>query len=220
MPEATPAGAERSDFYVVDAAEPEIAASKILAVVRDRIPRAFGLDPVRDVQVLCPMNRGGVGARSLNIELQKVLNPPGEVRVERFGWTYAPGDKVMQIENDYDKEVYNGDLGIVARIDLEASELTATFDGREVVYGFGELDELVLAYATTIHKAQGSEYPAVVIPVMTQHYTMLARNLLYTGVTRGKRLVVLVGQRKAIAMAVRNGGLRRRWSKLQEWLRV
>ncbi len=164
MPEATPAGTERSDFYVVDAAEPEIAAAKILAVVRDRIPKAFGLDPIRDVQVLCPMNRGGVGARSLNIELQKVLNPPGETRVERFGSTYGPGDKVMQIENDYDKEVYNGDLGIVARIDMEAGDLVATFDGREVVYGFGELDELVLAYATTIHKAQGSEYPAVVIP--------------------------------------------------------
>ncbi|WP_237481841.1 SF1B family DNA helicase RecD2 [Lichenibacterium dinghuense] len=220
MPEATPAGAERSDFYVVDAAEPETAVAKVLAIVRERIPRAFGLDPVRDVQVLCPMNRGGVGARALNAELQKVLNPPGEVRVERFGWTYGPGDKVMQVENDYDKEVYNGDLGIVTRIDAEAGELVATFDGREVTYGFGELDELVLAYATTIHKAQGSEYPAVVIPVMTQHYTMLARNLLYTGVTRGKRLVVLVGQRKAIAMAVRNGGQRRRWSKLGEWLAV
>ncbi len=218
MPEATPAGTELSDFYVVDAADPEIAATKILAVVQKRIPKAFGLDPVRDIQVLCPMNRGGVGARSLNIELQKVLNPPGEVRVERFGWTYTPGDKVMQIENDYDKEVYNGDLGIVARIDMEAGDLVATFDGREVTYAFGELDELVLAYATTIHKAQGSEYPAVVIPVMTQHYTMLARNLLYTGVTRGKKLVVLVGQRKAIAMAVRNGGQRRRWSKLGEWL--
>ena len=218
MPDVGLGRSEKTDFYVVDAAEPEVAVAKILAVVRDRIPRAFGLDPVRDVQVLCPMNRGGVGARSLNIELQKVLNPPREVRVERFGWTYAPGDKVMQIENDYDKDVYNGDLGIVARIDMEAGELVATFDAREVVYGFGELDELVLAYATTIHKAQGSEYPAVVIPVMTQHYTMLARNLLYTGVTRGKKLVVLVGQRKAIAMAVRNGGQRRRWSKLQEWL--
>ncbi len=219
MPDAGLGSAERTDFYIVDAAEPEIAAAKILAVVRDRIPRAFGLDPIRDIQVLCPMNRGGVGARSLNIELQKVLNSPGDVRVERFGWNFAPGDKVMQIENDYDKEVYNGDLGIVARIDMEAGDLVATFDGREVVYAFGELDELVLAYATTIHKAQGSEYPAVVIPVMTQHYTMLARNLLYTGVTRGKKLVVLVGQRKAIAMAVRNGGHRRRWSKLQEWLR-
>ncbi len=218
MPEADQSPATRSDFYVIEAADPEIAAAKIVAVVRDRIPKAFGLDPIRDVQVLCPMNRGGVGARSLNIELQKVLNPPGEVRVERFGSTYGPGDKVMQIENDYDKEVYNGDLGIVARIDMEAGDLVATFDGREVVYGFGELDELVLAYATTIHKAQGSEYPAVVIPVMTQHYTMLARNLLYTGVTRGKKLVVLVGQRKALAIAVRNGGQRRRWSKLREWL--
>ena len=208
MPEVTPAGSEPSDFYVVDAAEPEQAVAKVLAVVRERIPRAFGLDPVRDIQVLCPMNRGGVGARSLNVELQRVLNPPGEIRVERFGWTYGPGEKVMQVENDYDKEVYNGDLGIVARIDAEAGELVATFDGREVVYGFGELDELVLAYATTVHKAQGSEYPAVVIPVMTQQYAMLARNLLYTGVTRGKRLVVLVGQRKAIAMAVRNGGQR------------
>ena len=218
MPEVNRGAAARSDFYVIEAADPEIAAAKIVAVVRDRIPKAFGLDPIRDVQVLCPMNRGGVGARSLNIELQKVLNPPGEVRVERFGSTYGPGDKVMQIENDYDKEVYNGDLGIVARIDMEAGDLVATFDGREVVYGFGELDELVLAYATTIHKAQGSEYPAVVIPVLTQHYAMLARNLLYTGVTRGKKLVVLVGQRKALAIAVRNGGRRRRWSKLQEWL--
>ena len=218
MPEADQSAAARSDFYVVDAADPEQAVAKIITLVRDRIPRAFGLDPIRDVQVLCPMNRGGVGARSLNIELQKVLNPPGDARVERFGWTFAPGDKVMQIENDYDKEVYNGDLGIVARIDMEAGDLVASFDGREVVYGFGELDELVLAYATTIHKAQGSEYPAVVIPVMTQHYTMLARNLLYTGVTRGKKLVVLVGQRKAFAIAIRNGGTRRRWSKLREWL--
>ena len=164
------------------------------------------------------MNRGGLGARSLNIELQKVLNPPGDIRVERFGWTFCPGDKVMQVENDYDREVYNGDLGIISRINMEESELIVVFDGREVTYGFGELDELVLAYATTIHKSQGSEYPAVVIPVTTQHYPMLARNLLYTGVTRGKRLVVLVGQRKALAIAVRNHGARQRWSKLREWL--
>ena len=218
MPASDQAHGEKSDFYIVDAPDPEQALAKVLAVVRHRIPKAFGLDPIRDVQVLCPMNRGGVGARSLNIELQKVLNPPGNTKVERFGWTYAPGDKVMQVENNYDREVYNGDLGLVARLDMEAGELVATFDGREVVYGFGELDELVLAYATTIHKSQGSEYPAVVIPVMTQHYTMLARNLLYTGVTRGKKLVVLVGQRRAIAIAVKNGGRRRRWSKLREWL--
>jgi exodeoxyribonuclease V alpha subunit len=192
-----------SDFYFIDAAELEDGIARIIAVVRDRIPKAFGLNPIRDVQVLCPMNRGGLGARSLNIELQKALNPPGEARVERFGWTYGAGDKVMQVENDYDREVYNGDLGIVQRIDDEEGELVVLFDGREVSYGFGELDELVLAYATTIHKSQGSEYPAVVIPLMTQHYMMLARNLLYTGVTRGKRLVVLVGQRKALAIAVR-----------------
>ncbi len=207
-----------SDFHFINAEDPDDALQKLIAVVRDRIPVAFGLDPVRDVQVLCPMNRGGLGARSLNIELQKVLNPPGEIRVEQFGWTFCPGDKVMQVENNYDRDVYNGDLGLVRALDLEAGELTAEFDGREVKYSFGELDELVLAYATTIHKAQGSEYPAVVIPLTTQHYVMLARNLLYTGVTRGKRLVVLVGQRRALAIAVKNSGTRRRWSKLREWL--
>jgi exodeoxyribonuclease V alpha subunit len=217
MPELTK-GNVPSDFYFIDAAEPEDGVAKIVAVVRDRMPKAFGLNPIRDVQVLCPMNRGGLGARSLNIELQKALNPPGEIRVERFGWTYGPGDKVMQVENDYDREVYNGDLGIVRQVDEEEAELVVTFDGRDVRYGFGELDELVLAYATTIHKSQGSEYPAVVIPLVTQHYMMLARNLLYTGVTRGKRLVVLVGQRKALAIAVRSQGSRRRWSKLCDHL--
>jgi exodeoxyribonuclease V alpha subunit len=124
----------------------------------------------------------------------------------------------MQVANDYDREVYNGDLGVISGLDLEEGELTVRFEGREVIYGFGELDELVLAYATTIHKAQGSEYPVVVIPLTTQHYAMLARNLLYTGVTRGKRLVVLVGQRRALAIAVRSRNTRRRWSKLREWM--
>jgi exodeoxyribonuclease V alpha subunit len=164
------------------------------------------------------MNRGGVGARSLNIELQAALNPAGDRKVERFGWTFAPGDKVMQIETDYDKEVYNGDIGTVDDVDPAEGELTATFDGRILTYGFGGLDMLVPAYAATIHKSQGSEYPAVVIPILTQHYAMLQRNLLYTGVTRGKRLVVLVGQKKAVAIAVRNVSGRRRWSKLSEWL--
>jgi len=164
------------------------------------------------------MNRGGVGGRSLNIELQAALNPAGERKVERFGWTFAPGDKVMQIENGYDKEVYNGDIGFVADVEPQEAELTDSFDGRSVAYGFGELDALAPAYAASIHKSQGSEYPAVVIPVMTQHYAMLQRNLLYTGVTRGKRLVVLVGQKKAIAIAVRNVSGRRQWSKLSEWL--
>jgi exodeoxyribonuclease V alpha subunit len=138
--------------------------------------------------------------------------------VERFGWSYAAGDKIMQIENSYEREVYNGDLGIVRSVDAEEGVLTAEFDGREVAYSFGELDELALAYAATVHKAQGSEYPAVVIPVTTQHSPMLRRNLLYTGVTRGKRLVVLVGQRRALGIAVRGEQTRRRWSKLGEWL--
>jgi exodeoxyribonuclease V alpha subunit len=206
-----------SDFYFIDAEAPEDGVGKIISLVRDRIPNAFGLDPIRDIQVLCPMNRGGLGAHSLNIELQKALNAPGESRVERFGWTFCPGDKVMQ-ENDYDRNVYNGDIGIVWRIDLEEGELVVAFEGREVSYGFGELDELVLAYAATIHKSQGSEYPAVVIPLATQRYVMLVRNLLYTAVTRGKRLVVLVGQRKALPIAVRNHGSRRRWAKLRERL--
>src|SRR6202035_2665775 len=175
-----------SDFYFVEADDPETAVPRIIELVKTRIPSRFGLDPIRDVHVLCPMNRGRVGARSLNIELQAALNPACEHKVERFGWTFAPGDKVMQIENDYDKEVYNGDIGYIDDVDPELGELTASFDGRSVTYRFGELDTLVPAYAATIHKSQGSEYPAVIIPVMTQHYTMLQRNLLYTGVTRGK----------------------------------
>jgi len=219
MPDLSSPGAD-SDFYFVPAEDPEIAVQRILELVKARIPKRFGLNPIRDIQVLCPMNRGGVGARSLNIELQAALNPAGERKVERFGWTFAPGDKVMQIENDYDKEVYNGDIGYVDDVDPEAGELTASFDARSVTYGFGELDTLVPAYAATIHKSQGSEYPAVIIPVLTQHYAMLQRNLLYTGITRGKRLVVLVGQKKAVAIAVRNVSGRRRWSKLDEWLRL
>lgn len=207
-----------SDFYFVPAEEPEQAVARIVELVRHRIPRRFGLDPIRDIQVLCPMNRGGVGARALNIELQAALNPAGVPKVERFGWTFAPGDKVMQVENDYDKEVWNGDIGRIGAVDPEEGEVTIDFDGRPVVFGLGELDTVVPAYAATIHKAQGSEYPAVVIPVMTQHYAMLQRNLLYTGVTRGRKLVVLVGQRKAVAIAVRNVAGRRRWTKLAEWL--
>jgi exodeoxyribonuclease V alpha subunit len=218
IPDLRPPGAD-SDFYFVQANDPETAVPRIIELVKTRIPKRFGLDPIRDVQVLCPMNRGGVGARSLNIGLQAALNPAGDRKVDRFGWTFAPGDKVMQIENDYDKDVYNGDVGNIGDVNLSEGELVVNFDGRAVTYGFGELDMLVPAYAATIHKSQGSEYPAVVIPIMTQHYAMLQRNLLYTGVTRGKRLVVLVGQKKAIAIAVRNVSGRRRWSKLAEWLR-
>jgi ATP-dependent RecD-like DNA helicase SH3 domain len=158
IPDLSSPGIE-SDFYFVQADDPEIAVSRIIELVKTRIPKRFGLDPIRDIQVLCPMNRGGVGARSLNIELQAALNPAGERKVERFGWTFAPGDKVMQIENDYDKEVYNGDIGYIDDVDPEAGELTASFDGRSVTYGFGELDTLVPAYAATIHKSRGLGIP-------------------------------------------------------------
>jgi exodeoxyribonuclease V alpha subunit len=220
MPELTLSKDDETDFYFIDAAEPEDAVSKIVELVKTRIPRRFGLDPIRDIQVLCPMQRGGIGARALNVELQKVLNSgtASQSSVERFGYTYRVGDKVMQTENDYEKEVFNGDIGFVAAIDADANEVMINFDGRTVAYGFGELDEVMLCYATTIHKSQGSEYPAVVIPIMTQHYMMLERNLLYTGITRGQKLVVLVGQKKAVGIAVRGNKDRRRWSKLRERL--
>jgi exodeoxyribonuclease V alpha subunit len=209
---------EESDCYFVEAEPTDEGARKLVQIVRERIPRRFGLQPVRDVQVLCPMNRGALGARALNLELQRALNPGAGIKVDRYGWTFASGDKVMQIENNYDKEVYNGDLGFITSIDRDLSELTVDFEGRPVIYDFDELDQVVLAYAITIHKSQGSEFPAVVVPVTTQHYPLLQRNLIYTAVTRGRRLVVLVGQRKALAIAVRGRRSRRRWSKLREWL--
>lgn len=207
-----------SDFHFIEGNEPEEVVPKLLRLVARHLPQRFGFDPRRDIQVLCPLNRGGLGARTLNIELQAVINPPGPKRVERFGWTFGPGDKVMQTANDYEKEVYNGDLGIIAAIDEDERELTVDFDGRAVVYDFGELDSLALAYATTVHKSQGSEYPVVVLVLSTKHYAMLERRNLYTGLTRGKRMVVVVGSRKAISIAVRGKQTSRRWSKLREWL--
>ncbi len=221
-------GAELSDFYFVPATDADDAHRKILQLVRNRIPDRFGLDPKRDVQVLCPMQRGTLGARALNLVMQAALNPKrGEQsEVERFGWTYRVGDKVMQIENDYDKEVWNGDLGVVQRIDPETEELGVVFQeaaarpgtGSETVYRFGELDQLVLAYATTIHKAQGSEYPAIVMTLAMQHWPMLRANLVYTGVTRGSRLVVIVGEARALGKAIKGGDSGRRWSRLRERL--
>jgi exodeoxyribonuclease V alpha subunit len=199
-PEPNPSGS--SDFYVVEAAGPEDASRKLVQVVAERVPRRFGFDPVRDVQVLCPMNRGLLGARMLNRELQRVLNPASEIRIRRFGMTFSPGDKVMQVENDYARDVCNGDLGTVAAVDPEARGLTVVFDGREVAYAAGELDGLALAYACTVHKAQGCEFPVAVIPVVREHAPMLHRNLLYTAVTRGRSLVVLVGERDAVDRAV------------------
>lgn len=217
---ALPKKEELSDFYLVSADAPEAIAKTIVELVKTRLPRKFQLDPLRDIQVLCPMNRSLTGARGINELLQKALNPPGERSIEKFGSHFSAGDKVMQIENNYDRDVYNGDIGYVVQIDFAEQELTVDFDNHLVTYPFGELDELVLCYATTIHKSQGSEYPAVVIPVSTQHYMMLKRNLIYTGITRGKRLVVLVGQKRALAMAIKGKQAHRRWSKLADRLRV
>jgi exodeoxyribonuclease V alpha subunit len=207
-------GTELSDFYFIPADTPEEIHDKLIQVVTERIPKRFGLHPVKDVQVLTPMNRGGLGARSLNAELQKVLNEKGEPKITRFGTTFAPGDKVIQTVNNYDKEVFNGDIGQITEIDLEEGLLKVDYDGRTVEYEFGELDEVSLAYATSIHKSQGSEYPAVVIPLAMQHYTLLERNLIYTAVTRGKKLVTIIGQPKALAMAVKNRKSNRRLTKL------
>jgi len=214
LPESAPAG--QGDFYFVEADTPDDVIGRMIAMVRERIPARFGLDPFRDVQVLTPMNRSELGAVALNQRLQEVLNPPrGGVEVERFGWKFRVGDKVLQTQNNYTKDVFNGDVGRVAAIGEAERELAVDFDGRPVPYDFGELDELSLAYAMTIHKSQGSEYPAVVIPLHTQHYVMLQRNLLYTGVTRGKRLVVLVGSRKALEMAARQQDTAGRCSMLK-----
>jgi exodeoxyribonuclease V alpha subunit len=221
MPDLDITRSDRSDFYFVEAHDPEDGVVKIIEIVKNRLPKRFGFDPIKDVQVLCPMNRGGLGARALNVDLQKALNPPvDELFIERFGFTYRVGDKVMQTDNDYDKDVFNGDVGYVRGIDHDAQELVIEFDGRSVEYQFGELDEVALAYAVSIHKSQGSEYPAVVMPMMMQHYMMLRRNLLYTGITRGRKLVVLVGEKRAIGMAVKGKAETRRWSKLAEWMRL
>ena len=211
---------EETDFYYLTGNEPEELFQKLMAVVTRRLPQKFGFDPVNDIQVLAPMNRGGLGARSLNVALQEALNPDAHPRVTRYGWTYAPGDKVIQTVNNYDKEVFNGDIGRVKSIDIEEGELIINFDNRDVLYQVNELDEVSLAYATSIHKSQGSEYPCVVIPMAMQHYTLLERNLLYTGVTRGKQLVVLLGQPRAVGMAARSVKSTRRLTNLQARLQT
>ena len=191
------------DFYFVETEEPEAAANAVVRICAERIPARFGLRPGRDVQVLCPMNRGAVGVHQLNDRLREALNPAG-TEVTRFGRTFRVGDRVLQSVNNYDKDVFNGDLGWVTGVDHAAGRITVNFDETGVDYDFSELDELQPSFAMTVHRAQGSEFPAVVVPVLTQHYPMLQRNLLYTAITRGRRLVVVVGSRRALAMAVRN----------------
>ncbi|EDZ66729.1 hypothetical protein NOC27_56 [Nitrosococcus oceani AFC27] len=203
MPERTHEAAPLSDFYFIPTESPETIQDRLLELVSTRIPKRFGFDPIRDIQVLTPMNRGSLGAQALNALLQQQLNAQASPKINRFGWTFALGDKIIQTVNNYDKEVFNGDIGKITRIDIEESLVYISIDDREVEYELGELDEIALAYAISVHKSQGSEYPAVVIPLATQHYTMLQKNLLYTGVTRGKKLVVIVGQPKALAIAVK-----------------
>lgn len=218
LPESAP-NAE-GDFFFIEAATPPVILDRILALLCDRIPARFGFNSLRDIQVLTPMNRSELGTRNLNARLQEALNPPKPgPEIHRFGWTFRVGDKVIQLINNYQKDIFNGDIGQVTGIDEVDQEVTANFDGRSVVYDFGELDELALAYALSIHKSQGSEYPAVVIPLHMQHYRMLQRHLLYTAITRGKKLVVLVGNRKALALAVGRQDTSRRFSALARRLR-
>jgi exodeoxyribonuclease V alpha subunit len=213
VPAAEKAG-ETSDFYCLHAETPEEVFAKLIQVVTERIPKRFGFDPVNDIQILTPMNRGGLGARSLNVELKARLNGDSEPKITKYGSTYAPGDKVIQNVNNYDKDVFNGDIGRILSIDQEEGLLSVHFDDREVEYEFNELDEISLAYATSIHKSQGSEYPVVVMPLAMPHYTLLERNLVYTGVTRGKQLVVIITQPKALGMAVRTQKSRKRLTNL------
>jgi exodeoxyribonuclease V alpha subunit len=211
-----------SDFYFVQRQDADAILRSLLEVVSRRIPSKFSLDPIADIQVLTPMNRGSLGVSELNQRLQAALNPPrpGEAAIEKFGSRFSVRDKVIQTENNYDKDVFNGDIGQVSALNPDERELTVRFDQREVAYDFGELDELALAYAITIHKSQGSEFPAVVVPLAAQHYLLLQRNLVYTAVTRGKRLVLLIGQPKALAMAVANNRTQRRYSGLLFRLRA
>ncbi|MEI6891192.1 MAG: ATP-dependent RecD-like DNA helicase [Pontiella sp.] len=213
-----PKSGELSDCYFVEADTPEKALAMIGKMVKQSIPKKFHFNPLDDIQILTPMQKGELGARNLNITLQQLLNPQGD-EVERFGITYRTGDKVMQTENDYDKEVFNGDIGRILSIDQDASELLVNFDGRKVVYDFRELDELVLSYAITIHKSQGSEYPCVVIPMHTQHFILLQRSLIYTAITRAKKLVIIIGTKKALNLAITQADSRFRTTTLAERLR-
>jgi exodeoxyribonuclease V alpha subunit len=203
----------QNDFYFIEQEDPEKVLEIILELSKNRIPQRFGFDPVDEIQVLTPMHRGVVGAGNLNHQLQAVLNP-GEGGITRGDRSYRVNDKVMQIRNNYDKDVFNGDIGRITAIAWESREVLISIDGREVVYDFSDLDEIVPAYAVSVHKSQGSEYPAVIIPIVTQHYILLQRNLIYTAVTRGKELVVIVGSRKAMTIGVNNNKIRQRYTRL------
>jgi exodeoxyribonuclease V alpha subunit len=207
-----------SDFYFLEQSDPDRTAARIVELCCEELPAKFGLDPVNDIQVLTPMHKGAVGTINLNNLLQKALNgQPGAEKTT--GISFKSGDKVMHLKNNYQKEVYNGDIGIVDKIDDQNAELTVNYYGKTISYEFDELDEMTMAYAISIHKSQGSEYPAVIVPLMTQHYVMLQRNLLYTAMTRGKELVILIGTRKALKIALKNDKPHRRLSSLTHRLR-
>jgi len=208
-------GPEESDFFFIHEDDPEKVLATIKTLCSDRVPRKFGLE----ARVLTPMHKGVCGSENLNRELQAALNPTGPT-MQRYGRTYRVGDRVMQIRNNYDKDVFNGDLGRIKNLDLVEQEFTVEFDGREVRYEFTDLDELVPAYAISVHKSQGNEYPAVIVPLLTQHYVLLQRNLLYTAITRGKKLVILIGSKKALTIAVRNNKTAARYSGLCDRLRA
>jgi exodeoxyribonuclease V alpha subunit len=211
-----------SDFIFIDREDPEECANTLLTMVRDRLPKHLGIDPIEGIQILSPMHRGSLGIKELNTRLQSSLNPRSEYREEHqsYGNLFRVGDKVIQTSNNYDKEVFNGDIGRIRSMDSEERQIVVRFGKREVMYEFSEMDELELAYAITIHKSQGSEFPVVVIPLAMQQYLLLQRNLLYTGVTRGKRMVVLIGQKKALGMAVRNESTRHRHGGLLQRLKA
>ncbi len=219
MPQLRPLDGELSDFYFIRQEDPEKAADLIAELVTSHIPRRFRLDPVNDVQVLTPMHKGAAGATALNAKLQAALNRQ-EKRLVRGDRQFRLDDKVMQIRNNYDKDVFNGDIGRICHVDAEDKEVTVRYEDRNIIYAQDELDEIIPAYAISIHKSQGSEYPAVVMPILTQHYVLLQRNLLYTGVTRGKKLVVVVGSIKAMNMAVKNNSTRKRYTWLAQRLRA
>ncbi|MCK5797543.1 MAG: AAA family ATPase [Deltaproteobacteria bacterium] len=207
LPEASPSGARSGDFHLVNIADPERARDRLVEICCDRIPQAFGLDPVDDVQVLSPMHRGAVGTVALNRALQDRLNPPRHGTMISVGdREFRVGDKVMQIRNDYERDVFNGDLGRIVDLDVDARRVVVAINGVRLDYGREQLGQLTLAYCISIHKSQGSEYPAVVMPLLTQHYVLLQRNLLYTAVTRAKDLVVIVGTKEAMKLAVRREG--------------
>ena len=205
-----------SDFFFVKEEDPERAAHEIVNIVRNRIPKAYHVS-TNDIQVLAPMQRSVVGATNLNIALQEAINPVGD-SLSRGGFRYRQGDRVMQIRNNYDKDVFNGDIGTVEHVDMEERTLTVSFDGHSIEYEDSELDELTLAYATTIHKSQGSEYPVVVIPLLMTHFVMLQRNLVYTGITRAKKICIIVGTTKALAYAIHNMVVLKRNTRLKERL--